>query len=147
MSNATVSQGVVNRLASQAEAMGRAQLKYRNPRRVYLLALALLGLGAALPLATLVLQPSPLSAQTIPTNPVGGCPVPAATFNNWFQSGTPSVNGVVNPANSLTFSPPASAPSISGRNRCICGCSLLRQPLTAAERTSSILRLSLTFHL
>jgi hypothetical protein len=67
--------------------------------------LRLLIVGAALSLTILVVQPSPVRAQTIPTNASGGCPVPAATFNGWFQSAPPSVNGVVNPANSLTFAP------------------------------------------
>jgi hypothetical protein len=61
-------------------------------------------LGAAL--ATIVaVEPYPVSAQTIPSDALdtSGCPVPAATFNSWFQSGTPSVNGVVNPANSVAF--------------------------------------------
>jgi len=44
-----------------------------------------------------------LSAQTIPSNAQGACPVTAATFNSWFASGTPALNGVVNPANSVTF--------------------------------------------
>lgn len=44
-----------------------------------------------------------LTAQTIPTDAVASCPVPVATFNSWFQSGTPTLNGVVNPADSLNF--------------------------------------------
>src|ERR1700679_4098271 len=44
-----------------------------------------------------------LSAQTIPNNAQGACPVTAATFNSWFASCTPALNGVVNPANSVTF--------------------------------------------
>lgn len=103
MSNATVSQGLVNRLASHAEAMGRAQLKYRNPRRLYLAGVVLLIMGAALGMTIMFVQPLPANAQTIPINASGGCPVSAATFKGWFQSGTPSVNGIVNPANSLTF--------------------------------------------
>lgn len=105
MSNATAYQGAVNRLASQAGAIGRPSRKYRNPRRIYLPALVLLIGGAALAMTILLVQPSPVSAQTIPSNASGGCPVPAATFNGWFQSGTPTSNGVVNPANSLAFAP------------------------------------------
>ncbi|HWX55101.1 MAG TPA: hypothetical protein VN176_10980 [Verrucomicrobiae bacterium] len=104
MSNASVYHGAVNRPALQADAIGRLPRMYRTPRRIYLAGLALI-VGAALAMTTLVVEPSPVSAQTIPTNAAGGCPVPAATFNGWFQSGTPSVNGVVNPANSLTFTP------------------------------------------
>ena len=37
----------------------------------------------------------------VPSDAQDACPLDAATFNGWFQSGTPSVNGVVNPANSL----------------------------------------------
>jgi hypothetical protein len=103
MSNATVCRGVANRLASQADAMGRPSHKYRSSRRTYLAGLVLLIVGAALGMTVLLVQPLPVNAQTIPTNASGGCPVSAATFNGWFQSGTPSVNGIVNPANSLTF--------------------------------------------
>jgi hypothetical protein len=103
MSNATVYRGVANRLASQADAMGRPSHKYRSSRRIYLVGLVLLIVGAALGMTVLLVQPLPVSAQTIPTNASGGCPVSASTFNGWFQSGTPSVNGIVNPANSLTF--------------------------------------------
>ena len=42
-------------------------------------------------------------AQTFPTNPSQSCTVPSTTFATWFQSGTPSLNGVVNPANSVGF--------------------------------------------
>ena len=41
-----------------------------------------------------------LTAQTIPTNAKNACPLPAATFNSWFVTGTPTLNGVVNPADS-----------------------------------------------
>lgn len=104
MSN-TIYHGRVKGLASQADAIGRLPRMYRNPRRIYLAGLVLLIVGAALPMTILVVEPSPVSAQTIPSNASGGCPVPAATFNGWFQSGTPAANGVVNPANSLTFAP------------------------------------------
>src|SRR5216684_1703965 len=105
MSNARVYHRAVNRPASQAGAIGRLPRVYRNPRRMYLAGLVLLIVGAALAMAILVVEPPPVRAQTIPTNASGGCPVPAGTFNGWFQSGTPSVNGVVKPANSLTFVP------------------------------------------
>jgi hypothetical protein len=104
MSNASAYQGAVKRSTLRA-AMGRPSRKHRNPGRIYLLALVLLFLGAALSITILVVQPSPLSAQTIPSNASGGCPVTATTFNGWFHSGTPSLNGVVDPANSLSFSP------------------------------------------
>jgi hypothetical protein len=63
--------------------------------------------GAVLATVIMFAQPSPVRAQTIPANASGGCPVASATFNNWFQSGTPSVNGVVGPANSLAFTAPS----------------------------------------
>lgn len=74
----------------------------RSPRRICQTVLVLL-IGAALSLSVLIVQPPLVRAQTIPTNASGGCPVAAVTFNGWFQSGTPSVNGVVNPADSLAF--------------------------------------------
>ncbi len=42
-------------------------------------------------------------AQALPTDPQGGCPVAPATFNSWFETGTPAINGEVKPANSVTF--------------------------------------------
>lgn len=44
-----------------------------------------------------------VTAQTLPTDAQATCTVTSSTFSTWFQSGTPSVNGVVNPANSLNF--------------------------------------------
>jgi hypothetical protein len=46
-------------------------------------------------------------AQTVPANPQPTCTVPAPTFATWFQSGSVTLNGVVNPANGVTFSNPA----------------------------------------
>src|SRR5258705_4340874 len=37
----------------------------------------------------------------VPTDAHDSCPLSAATFAGWFQSGSVSLNGVVNPANSL----------------------------------------------
>ncbi len=42
-------------------------------------------------------------AQTIPSDAKPLCPVSSATFASWFQTGAPSLNGVVNPADSLHF--------------------------------------------
>jgi hypothetical protein len=39
---------------------------------------------------------------TLPPDPQDTCPLPATTFTNWFQSGTVTLNGVVNPADSLS---------------------------------------------
>jgi hypothetical protein len=46
---------------------------------------------------------SVVRAQTIPTDAQTTCTVPAATFASWFQSGTPALNGVVKPADSVAF--------------------------------------------
>jgi hypothetical protein len=106
MSNAAY-QGAVKRFTSRANVIGRRSHKYRNPRPIYLLPLLLLIAGVALAMTILVVHPSRASAQTIPNNALAssGCPVPAATFNGWFQSAPPTANGVVNPANSLAFVP------------------------------------------
>src|SRR5437762_12104219 len=42
-------------------------------------------------------------AQTIPTDPDVSCSVSQSTVNGWFKSGTATLNGVVNPANSVSF--------------------------------------------
>jgi hypothetical protein len=46
-------------------------------------------------------------AQTIPSDPKEDpvCIVTQQEFNGWFASGSPSVNGVVNPADSIAFQP------------------------------------------
>ncbi len=46
---------------------------------------------------------SPLKAQTIPSDAHATCTVTPAQFAGWFQTGTASLNGVVNPADSLHF--------------------------------------------
>ena len=56
-------------------------------------------LTAALALALTSL----LRAQSIPTDPKPTCVVTPTMFASWFQTGTPALNGVVNPANSVTF--------------------------------------------
>lgn len=58
---------------------------------IALLALASVGSDAA-------------TAQTLPTDPTPSCTVSTSDFATWFQSGAPTLNGVVNPANSVTFS-------------------------------------------
>lgn len=45
----------------------------------------------------------PLTAITLPTDAKDLCPVTAAEFNQMFESGTVSLDGVVKPANSVTF--------------------------------------------
>lgn len=63
----------------------------------------LLAATAAALLMTALAAIAPAQAQTIPTDPKPTCTVPAATFKAWFQSGNPTANGVVLPANSVTF--------------------------------------------
>ncbi|HEY4360492.1 MAG TPA: hypothetical protein VGN17_05970 [Bryobacteraceae bacterium] len=46
---------------------------------------------------------SKASAQTVPTDAQLTCTVTAPVFASWFQSGMVAPNGVVNPANSVTF--------------------------------------------
>jgi hypothetical protein len=58
---------------------------------------------AALLAAIAISLTSMLRAQQIPTDPTPSCVVTPTTFASWFQSGTPALNGVVNPANSVTF--------------------------------------------
>jgi hypothetical protein len=45
----------------------------------------------------------PPNPQLLPTDAQASCSVPSATFATWFQSGSVSLNGVVNPANSVSF--------------------------------------------
>ncbi len=42
-------------------------------------------------------------AQTVPADPDVGCSILPSTVNGWFKTGTASLNGVVNPANSVSF--------------------------------------------
>ncbi|HWA89161.1 MAG TPA: hypothetical protein VG889_03950 [Rhizomicrobium sp.] len=63
-------------------------------RQIRRLAFALLGCAA-----------TAASAQTLPSDASKNCPVSPQTFASWFASGTPTVNGVVNPANSIAFQP------------------------------------------
>jgi hypothetical protein len=51
----------------------------------------------------LLSDPSSLKAQIIPSDAQTSCTVTAAQFAGRFQTGAPSVNGLVNPANSLDF--------------------------------------------
>ncbi|MFN0216053.1 MAG: hypothetical protein ACKVT2_17470 [Saprospiraceae bacterium] len=41
---------------------------------------------------------------TLPSDPAASCTVSATEFDSWFESGAVSLNGVVKPANSVTFS-------------------------------------------
>ena len=55
------------------------------------------------PLVLALSWPSFASAQTIPADAKPTCTVSQTTFNGWFASTHPALNGVVNPANSLTL--------------------------------------------
>jgi hypothetical protein len=46
---------------------------------------------------------SPADAQSIPSDANATCIVTPTMFKGWFQSGAVTLNGVVNPANSVTF--------------------------------------------
>jgi hypothetical protein len=66
---------------------------------------ALLSLTTVAGLAMLVFvagcPPPPGPPPAVPTDAQDACPLSATTFAGWFQSGSVSLNGVVNPANSL----------------------------------------------
>jgi hypothetical protein len=61
-------------------------------------------LRCALPFVALACAGGAVMAQSLPTDPTPSCTVSTTEFATWFESGTPSLNGVVNPANSVTFS-------------------------------------------
>ena len=52
---------------------------------------------------TLLWDPSSATAQTIPSDAQTTCTVTPTDFAGWFETGTPAVNGVVKPADSLNF--------------------------------------------
>ena len=58
-----------------------------------------------LPAFALLVASSTSFAQTLPTNPQPTCVASPQLFNSWFASGSASLNGVVDPANSITFQP------------------------------------------
>ena len=58
-----------------------------------------------LPVFALLIASSTSFAQTLPTNPQPTCVASSQLFNSWFVSGSASLNGVVNPANSIAFQP------------------------------------------
>jgi hypothetical protein len=65
-----------------------------RPYRILILSLLLAAM--AIPVAV---------AQTLPADAKQTCTVTPAQFNGWFASGSVSLNGIVNPANSVTFNP------------------------------------------
>ena len=78
--------------SSSNRSQNAARIIFAAPTRVGLLVI------------TLFLAGTLAKAQTIPTDPQSSCTVTPAMFSSWFQTGTPALNGVVNPANSITFS-------------------------------------------
>jgi hypothetical protein len=63
-----------------------------------------LGITVALTLMMPVASgPSVVLGQVLPSDAQSTCIVTPQVFATWFESGTPSLNGVVNPANSVTF--------------------------------------------
>jgi hypothetical protein len=56
-------------------------------------------------LALLAWSPSAGAQTVLPANVKPTCTVTTGEFNGWFESGSVALNGVVLPANSLTFSP------------------------------------------
>jgi hypothetical protein len=76
----------------------------KNISRPPLVAVGLLMLFA------LFSNPSSLNAQSIPNDPQINCTISSTQFATWFQTGSPSLNGVVNPADSLNFSDSPNCP-------------------------------------
>jgi hypothetical protein len=58
-----------------------------------------------LPAFALLIVSSTSFAQNLPKDSKPTCVATPSLFNSWFASGSPSVNGVVDPANSITFQP------------------------------------------
>jgi hypothetical protein len=59
---------------------------------------------SAIALAIVVSAQSAARAQDLPADAQSIATVPQTDFNGWFASGSPTENGLVNPANSITFS-------------------------------------------
>ena len=55
----------------------------------------------AIAVAVVIFSTGCTTPPPVPTDPIDACALPPATFAGWFQSGAVSLNGVVNPANSL----------------------------------------------
>jgi hypothetical protein len=62
-----------------------------------------LAVGLVLLLACLAIWTSATTAQPIPADAQATATVPPALFASWFESGTPTLNGVVKPADSIAF--------------------------------------------
>lgn len=74
----------------QCKEIGIARRGVRGTVKCLLLALAVAGASSGI-------------AQTVPVDPEIGCSVSATKVNGWFKSGTATLDGPVNPANSVAF--------------------------------------------
>lgn len=79
----------------------RRRMNARDFRRV--VGLALMTAAGFVLMAIVWAERSPARAQTLPVNAKPTCTVTPSVFASWFQTGAVSLNGVVNPANSVTF--------------------------------------------
>jgi hypothetical protein len=75
-------------------------------RAAALTAMTVVGLAMLLFVAGCPPTPGPTATPAIPMDAQDACPLSAATFAGWFQSGSVTLNGVVNPANSLNVLAP-----------------------------------------
>jgi len=82
-----------NRAPAGTTARGSVKASALLPACLGLMLAGLLGAGAS----------APALAQTIPSDAKSTCSVSSTTLNGWFQTGHVSLNGIVNPANSVTF--------------------------------------------
>src|SRR6266446_5604888 len=57
-------------------------------------------------MAVALIRTSSATAQSLPGDAQPTCTVSSATFASWFESGSPSLNGVVKPADSVAFTNP-----------------------------------------
>jgi hypothetical protein len=84
------------------DAQKGASQKHMTKGHISLTYLSLV--GGAVTLVTGLSLATPISRfQSIPPNAQATATVSAATFATWFETGAPSLNGVVKPANSITF--------------------------------------------
>src|SRR5579863_6219116 len=92
-----------DRAARQSAAAGKAPASSRARFPAGLA--AIVAAGAAVVLIVNGCGPSstPPPPQGLPTDALASCTVSSTTFTGWFQSNMVTVNGVVNPANSVTF--------------------------------------------
>jgi hypothetical protein len=88
----------MQRFAQRARVTGSLTARRLAPTAAA--ALALILAATACPPPRPPVPPTPTSPP-LPADAQDACPLTAATFNGWFQTGSATLNGVVNPANSL----------------------------------------------